>query len=143
MCHLTGRVVQTGAHRTSEWEKLSAYFNLDFGSGAIRGIYAERNEAAASIFRQWPSPFADLGATTVTLAEVGGTDHSAFEDVGLPGFQFIQDPLDYWTRTHHTNMDLFERLAPRDLMQNAVIVASFAYDAAMRDERLPRQPLRR
>jgi carboxypeptidase Q len=135
-----GFVDSTGAHWTTEWEKLSAYFNLDNGSGAIRGIYAERNEAAASIFKQWLSPFADLGATTVTLAEAGGTDHMAFEQVGLPGFQFIQDPLDYWTRTHHTNMDLFERLAPRDLMQNAVIVASFAYHAAMRNERLPRRP---
>lgn len=135
-----GFVDSTGAHRTTDWEKLSAYFNLDYGSGAIRGIYAERNEAAASLFKQWLSPFADLGATTVTLAEAGGTDHVVFEEVGLPGFQFIQDPLDYWTRTHHTNMDFFERLAPRDLMQNAVIVASLAYDAAMQDERFPRQP---
>ena len=122
-------------------EKLAAYFNLDNGAGKIRGIYAQGNEAAAPIFREWLQPFADLGATTVTLRNTGGTDHLSFDAVGLPGFQFIQDPLDYGTRTHHTNMDTYERLPADDLKQASVLVASFVYQAAMRDQKLPRKPL--
>ncbi|NVO85101.1 M28 family metallopeptidase [Hymenobacter terrestris] len=122
-------------------EKLAAYFNLDNGAGKIRGIYAQGNEAAAPIFADWLKPFADMGATTVTLRNTGGTDHLAFDAVGLPGFQFIQDPLDYGTRTHHTNMDTYERLPADDLKQAAVVVASFVYQAAMRDAKLPRKPL--
>ncbi|NVO30535.1 M28 family metallopeptidase [Hymenobacter lapidiphilus] len=122
-------------------EKLAAYFNLDNGAGKIRGIYAQGNEAAAPIFADWLKPFADLGATTVTLRNTGGTDHLAFDAVGLPGFQFIQDPLDYGTRTHHTNMDTYERLPAADLQQAAVVVASFVYQAAMRDQKLPRKAL--
>ncbi|WP_170170412.1 M28 family metallopeptidase [Hymenobacter perfusus] len=122
-------------------EKLAAYFNLDNGAGKIRGIYAQGNEAAAPIFREWLQPFADMGATTVTLRNTGGTDHLSFDAVGLPGFQFIQDPLDYGTRTHHTNMDTYERLPADDLKQASVLVASFVYQAAMRDAKLPRKPL--
>ncbi|QNH61408.1 M28 family metallopeptidase [Hymenobacter sediminicola] len=124
-----------------EHEKLAAYFNLDNGAGKIRGIYAQGNEAAAPIFQDWLKPFADLGATTVTLRNTGGTDHLSFDAVGLPGFQFIQDPLDYGTRTHHTNMDTYERLPADDLKQASVLVASFVYQAAMRDQKLPRKPL--
>ncbi|TYZ11946.1 M20/M25/M40 family metallo-hydrolase [Hymenobacter lutimineralis] len=124
-----------------EHEKLAAYFNLDNGAGKIRGIYAQGNEAVAPIFQDWLKPFADMGATTVTLRNTGGTDHLSFDAVGLPGFQFIQDPLDYGTRTHHTNMDTYERLPADDLKQASVVVASFVYQAAMRDAKLPRKPL--
>ena len=96
--------------------------------------------AVVPIFKQWLEPFRDLGATTVTLAPTTGTDHQSYDRIGLPGFQFIQDEIDYGSRTHHTNMDLYERLVPRDMMQNAVIVAAFVYDAANRDEKLPRKP---
>ena len=122
-------------------EKLAAYFNLDNGGGKIRGIYAQGNEAAAPIFAEWLKPFADLGATTVTLRNTGSTDHIAFDAVGLPGFQFIQDGLDYFSRTHHTNQDTYDRLIADDLKQASVVVASFVYDAAMRDQKLPRKPL--
>ncbi len=121
--------------------KLAAYFNLDNGTGKIRGIYAEENAAVVPIFEAWLAPFHDLGATTVTLNTTGGTDHESFDGVGLPGFQFIQDEIEYETRTHHTNMDLYERLQKNDLMQASVILASFAYDAAMRDQMLPRKPM--
>jgi carboxypeptidase Q len=121
--------------------KLAAYFNLDNGAGKIRGIYAQGNEAVVPVFTQWLKPLADLGASTVTKRNTGGTDHLSFDAVGLPGFQFIQDPLDYSTRTHHTNMDTYERLPANDLKQASVIVASFVYNAAMRDEKLPRKPL--
>ena len=122
-------------------EKLSAYFNLDNGGGKIRGIYAQGNEAVAPIFAEWLKPFADLGATTVTLRNTGSTDHVAFDAVGLPGFQFIQDGLDYFPQTHHTNQDTYDRLIADDLKQASVVVASFVYDAAMRDQKLPRKPL--
>ncbi|WP_400191951.1 M28 family metallopeptidase [Hymenobacter sp. B81] len=124
-----------------EHEKLAAYFNLDNGAGKIRGIYAQGNEQVQPIFSEWLKPFADLGATTVTPRNTGGTDHLAFDAVGLPGFQFIQDELDYDTRTHHTNMDTYERLPADDLKQASVVVASFVYHAAMRDQKLPRKPL--
>ncbi|WP_100336930.1 M28 family metallopeptidase [Hymenobacter chitinivorans] len=121
--------------------KLAAYFNLDNGAGKIRGIYTQGNEAVVPIFTEWLKPLASLGATTVTKRNTGGTDHLSFDAVGLPGFQFIQDPLDYGTRTHHTNMDTYERLPPNDLKQAAVVVATFVYNAAMRDQKLPRKPL--
>ncbi|MDB5235617.1 MAG: peptidase [Hymenobacter sp.] len=124
-----------------EHEKLAAYFNLDNGAGKIRGIYAQGNEAVAPIFTEWLKPFADLGATTVTLRNTGSTDHVAFDAVGLPGFQFIQDGLDYFPTTHHTNQDTYDRLIADDLKQASVVVASFVYDAAMRDQKLPRKPL--
>lgn len=122
-------------------EKLAAYFNLDNGAGKIRGIYAQGNEAVKPIFTAWLAPFADMGATTVTSRNTGSTDHVAFDAVGLPGFQFIQDGLDYFSRTHHSNQDTYDRLVADDLKQASVVVASFVYNAAMRDQKLPRKPL--
>ena len=119
--------------------RLSAYFNVDNGTGKIRGIYAERNAAVAPLFEAWLRPLHDLGATTVTLRHTGGTDHLSFDAIGLPAFQFIQDEADYETRTHHTNLDVYDRLQKTDLMQAAVVLATFVYDAAMRPERLPRR----
>jgi len=124
-----------------EWKQLSAYFNLDNGGGRIRGIYTQENAAVRPIFAAWLEPFADLGADTVTMRRTGGTDHQAFDGVGLPGFQFIQDGLDYMTRTHHTQADTYERLVAADLKQASVIMASFVYHAAMRNEMLPRKPV--
>ncbi|MEW5983849.1 MAG: M20/M25/M40 family metallo-hydrolase [Acidobacteriota bacterium] len=121
--------------------RFSAYFNVDNGTGAIRGVYLQGNDAAAPIFAAWMEPFRSLGMTTLTLRNTGGTDHLSFDAVGLPGFQFIQDPVEYSTRTHHSNMDVYDRLQAPDLMKNAVIVASFVYHAANRDEKLPRKPL--
>ncbi len=123
-----------------EFERFSVYFNLDNGAGKIRGVYAEGNSSAAAIFENWLKPFHDLGANTVTLNTTGGTDHEPFDDIGLPGFQFIQDPLDYGTRTHHTQVDVLDKIHPDDLKQAAVIMASFLYHAAMREERFPRKP---
>ncbi len=121
--------------------KISAYFNVDNGSGKIRGVYMERNKEAAAIFQQWLAPFNDIGAKTITLDPTSGTDHQAFDAVGIPGFQFIQDALEYNTRTHHTNMDTYDHLVPDDLKQAAVIVATFVYNAAQRDEKIPRKEL--
>ena len=120
-------------------DKFSAYFNVDNGTGKIRGVYLQGNEAVRPIFRQWLAPFNDLGAKTLTISNTGGTDHLSFDAVGLPGFQFIQDPLEYGTRNHHSNMDVSEHLQEDDLKQAATIVAAFVYDAAMRDEKLPRK----
>jgi carboxypeptidase Q len=124
-----------------EWKTLAAYFNFDNGSGKIRGIYAQENAAVRPIFAAWLEPFHDLGADTVTLRRTGGTDHQSFDGVGLPGFQFIQDGLDYDARTHHTAADTFDRLQAADLKQASVIMASFIYNAAMRNEMLPRKPI--
>ena len=124
-----------------EHAKVAGYFNYDNGSGRIRGIYAQSNAAVAPIFSAWLAPFADLGATQVVLRDTGGSDHGALDYIGLPAFQFIQDPLDYSTRVHHTNMDVFDHLIVEDLMQSAVIMAAFVYHAAMREEMLPRKPL--
>ena len=124
-----------------EQAKVSAYFNVDNGTGKIRGIYLQENAAVAPIFEAWMRPFKDLGMTTLTMRNTGGTDHLSFDAVGIPGFQFIQDPIEYETRTHHSNMDLNDRLQPDDLKQIAVIVASFVYDAATRDQMLPRKPI--
>ena len=121
--------------------KVSAYFNLDNGTGKIRGIYLQGNEACRNIFSQWFAPFKDLRASAVTISNTGGTDHLAFDAVGIPGFQFIQDPIEYSTRTHHTNMDSYDHLLADDLKQAATIIAAFVYNAAMRDEKLPRKPL--
>ena len=122
-------------------EKLAAYYNLDYGTGKIRGVYLQGNEAVRPIFESWLAPFHYLGATTLSIQSVGGTDHLDFDHVGLPGYQFIQDPIDYETRTHHTNLDVYESIQPDDLKQAAVIVASFVYHTAMRDEKLPRKAL--
>ena len=124
-----------------EQQKISAYFNLDNGGGRIRGIYLEQNAAVAPIFEQWIAPLKDLDVTAITMRHTGGTDHESFDAVGIPGFQFIQDPLDYGTRTHHTNMDTYERLQQEDLAQAATVEAIFVYNAAMRDQMLPRKPL--
>ncbi len=124
-----------------EYQKISAYFNLDNGGGRIRGIYLQENAAEAPIFAQWMEPLKDLGVTTITVRNTGGTDHESFDAVGIPGFQFIQDSLDYGSRTHHSNMDTYERLQPEDLAQAAAVEAIFVYDAAMRDLMLPRKPL--
>ena len=127
--------------RQREYEKLSAYFNLDNGAGKIRGVYMQGNEAVRPIFRRWLDPFSDLGAETLTLANTGGTDHQSFDAIGLPGFQFIQDPMDYRSRTHHSNEDVFDRVQAEDMKQASVLFAAFVYDAAMADEKLPRKPL--
>src|SRR5271168_1459639 len=124
-----------------EQAKVSAYFNVDNGTGKIRGVYLQENEAVAPIFEAWMKPFKDLDMTTITMRNTGGTDHQSFDAVGIPGFQFIQDPIEYETRTHHSNMDVYDRLQPEDLKQMAVIVASFVYEAAMRDQMLPRKPI--
>ena len=126
---------------TPEQAKLDAYYNVDNGTGKIRGIYLQGNEMVAPIFSAWMEPFHDLGMTTLTIRNTGGTDHLSFNAVGLPGFQFIQDPLDYDTRTHHSNMDVYERIQEPDMKQMAVIVASFVYLTANRDDKLPRKPL--
>lgn len=124
-----------------EHAKLAGYFNVDNGTGAIRGVYLQGNEAVAPIFAAWMKPFENLGMTTLTLQNTSGTDHLSFDAVGLPGFQFIQDPVEYETRTHHSNMDYYERLQPSDIMKDAVIVASFVYHTANREQLLPRKPL--
>jgi hypothetical protein len=124
-----------------EHAKLDAYFNADNGTGKFLGIFAEGNSAVAAIFQQWVAPVNDLGFTTISLRNTGATDHSSFDEVGLPGFQFIQDPRDYGTRSHHTNLDTYERLAAADLRQAAVIMAIFVYNTAQRDAMLPRKPL--
>jgi carboxypeptidase Q len=124
-----------------EQAKVSAYFNVDNGTGKIRGVHLQENAAVAPIFEAWMRPFKDLGMTTLTMRNTGGTDHLSFDAVGIPGFQFIQDPIEYETRTHHSNMDVYDRLQPDDLKQISVIVASFVYDAAMRDQMLPRKPI--
>jgi hypothetical protein len=124
-----------------EQKTVSGYFNIDNGTGKIRGIYLQENAAVAPIFQSWLTPFHDLGADTITYRNTGGTDHLSFDAVGIPGFQFIQDPIEYETRTHHSNMDVYERLQRDDMMQASVILASFLYNTAMRDEMLPRKPL--
>jgi carboxypeptidase Q len=124
-----------------EQAKISAYFNVDNGTGKIRGVYMQENEAVAPIFEAWMKPFKDLGMNTLTMRNTGGTDHLSFDAVGIPGFQFIQDPIEYETRTHHSNMDVYDRLQPEDLKQISVIVAGFVYDAAMRDQMLARKPI--
>jgi len=125
----------------AEHAKLAGYFNYDNGTGRIRGIYLQGNDMARPIFETWLAPFHDLGATTVTIRNTGGTDHQSFDAVGLPGFQFIQDPVEYETRTHHSNMDVYDHIQAGDLMQASAIMASFVYNTAMRDEMLPRKPL--
>jgi hypothetical protein len=124
-----------------DYDKLSVYFNIDNGTGALRGIYLQGNDAVAPIFREWMEPFRSLGMTTITSRNTGGTDHQSFDGVGLPGFQFIQDAVEYNTIVHHTNLDTYERLQPRDNVQMATIVAGWAYLAANRDEKLPRKPM--
>jgi carboxypeptidase Q len=120
-------------------DKLSVYLNLDNGTGKIRGIYMQGNTAVKPIFNQWFQPFHDLGASTLSLQNTGGTDHLSFDAIGLPAFQFIQDPMEYGSRTHHSNMDTYDHLSGEDMKQAAVIIASLVYDAAQREEKLPRK----
>jgi len=124
-----------------EQSKVSAYYNLDNGTGKIRGVYLQGNEAERPIFAKWLEPFNDYGAKTITINNTGGTDHLSFDRVGIPGFQFIQDPIDYDTRTHHSNMDDYDHLLPEDLKQAAIIVATFVYHTAQRDDKMPRKEL--
>jgi hypothetical protein len=120
---------------------ISAYFNIDYGTGRIRGLYAQENAAVVPVFSAWLEPFADLGADRVTMKNASGTDHLTFDNVGIPAFQFIQDGMDYWGRTHHTNVDAYDHLDPDDLKQSAVIIAAVIWHAANRDQPLPRKPL--
>ena len=126
--------------KKGEYERLSGYFNLDNGTGKIRGVYLQGNEAVRSIFRQWLTPFRDMGAATLSISNTGGTDHLSFDAIGLPGFQFIQDEIEYDTRTHHSNQDVFDRIQADDMKEAATIMAAFVYQTAMRDEKLPRKP---
>jgi Zn-dependent M28 family amino/carboxypeptidase len=124
-----------------EHAKLAGYFNVDNGSGKIRGVYLQGHDAMRPVFEAWFKPFQDLGAGTISIRNTGGTDHQSFDAVGLPGFQFIQDELEYNARTHHSNMDVYDRVQRADMAQMAAIVASFVYEAATRPEMLPRKPL--
>jgi carboxypeptidase Q len=126
---------------TADHAKLSGYFNIDNGTGKIRGVYLQGNDMMRPIFEQWFAPFKDLSDGTISIRNTGGTDHLSFDAVGLPGFQFIQDPLEYMSRTHHSNMDVYDRIQKGDMMQMSAIVAAFVYDAATRDDMLPRKAL--
>jgi hypothetical protein len=126
---------------TTEHEKFAGYWNIDNGTGKIRGIYLQGNEMCRPIFEKWLEPFKDMGANTITIRNTSGTDHQAFDGVGLPGFQFIQDTMDYNTRTHHSNMDVYDRVQATDMMQMSAIEASMVYLTAVRAEKLPRKPL--
>ncbi len=125
---------------TKEWETLDAYYNLDNGTGKVRGVYTQQNYAIGPIFRQWIAPLRDLGVSTISYRDTGGTDHLSFDAVGLPGFQYIQDPMDYETRTHHSDMDTYDRLHAADLEQAAVVEAIFLYNTSERDAMMPRKP---
>jgi hypothetical protein len=146
---LLGSTAYVGAHFADrntmalkpDHATLSAYFNMDNGTGAIRGVYLQGHEAIRPVFEAWMAPLRNLGMTTLAIRDTRSTDHMPFNDVGLPGFQFIQDPVEYGSHSHHTNMDVYDRLQGEDLVKNAVIIASFVYHAANRDELLPRKPL--
>ena len=126
-----------------EHAKFDAYLNLDNGSGKIRGVFLQEHDAARPLFDKWLAPFRDMGVATLSLKNTGGTDHLSFNAVGLPGFQFIQDPLDYSSVTHHSNMDTYSHAVPEDMMQAAAVIATLVYDIANRDEMFPRKPLPR
>jgi hypothetical protein len=126
---------------TPDYEKFDAYFNLDNGTGKIRGVYLQGNEGVRTLFRQWLAPFRDLGAQTLSISNTGGTDHLSFDRIGLPGFQFIQDQIEYDSRTHHSNQDVFDRIQAEDMKQAATIMAAFVYQTAIRDEKLSRKPM--
>lgn len=141
----------------ADYDKLSAYFNIDNGTGKIRGVYMQGNNDVRPIFKTWLSSFKDpkwwnekfdsakdtnMSANTLSLSNTGGTDHLSFDAIGLPGFQFIQDPIEYDTRTHHSNMDVFDRIQADDMKQMSIIVAAFVYQTAMMDDKMPRKPMR-
>ncbi len=141
--HFGTRAAGGGAFAaTADHAKVAGYFNMDNGTGKIRGVYLQGNEGVASVFRAWLRPFHDLGAATVTMQNTGGTDHLAFDAVGIPGFQFIQEEMAYSTRTHHSNMDLYDHAVADDLRQAATVIASFVYHTAMREAPLPRKAMR-
>jgi hypothetical protein len=125
---------------TKEWETLDAYYNLDNGTGKVRGVYTQGNYGIAPIFAQWIAPLKDLGVTTITNRNTGGTDHLSYDAVGLPGFQYIQDPMDYETRTHHSDMDTYDRLHEADLEQAAIVEAIFLWNTSEREAMMPRKP---
>jgi Zn-dependent M28 family amino/carboxypeptidase len=138
--YVKNHFVDTHLKRLNETgEHISVYFNYDYGTGKIRGIYAQGNVKAKPIFQKWLEPFRDLDATTVTLDNASSTDHSSFDRVNIPAFQFIQDPIEYYTRTHHSNIDSYDHLQPDDLKQAATIIATFVYQAAQSDEKMPRK----
>lgn len=124
-----------------EQRLVSAYFNVDNGGGRIRGVYLQENAGVRPVFEQWIQPLHDLDVTTLSMSNTGGTDHLTFDEVGIPAFQFVQDPLDYYSRTHHSNMDVYEEMLPEDMAQIATVEAIFVYNAAMREQMLPRKPL--
>jgi hypothetical protein len=126
---------------TTQHEKFAGYFNIDNGSGRIRGVYLQGNEMMRPVFEQWFAAVKDLTPGEITIRNTGGTDHLSYDAIGLPGFQFIQDPLDYDTRTHHSNMDVYDRIQAADMEQMAVIEAWFVYNAATRPDKLPRKDL--
>ncbi|HVE57343.1 MAG TPA: M20/M25/M40 family metallo-hydrolase [Pyrinomonadaceae bacterium] len=126
----------------ADYDKISAYYNLDNGTGKIRGVYLQGNALVKPIFETWLAPFGEMGAKTLTLANTGGTDHLSFDAVGIPGFQFIQDEIEYGTRTHHSNQDNFDRIQADDLKQASTIMAAFVYQTAMMDEKLPRKAMK-
>ncbi|CAN5612967.1 M28 family metallopeptidase [soil metagenome] len=128
--------------KQADYEKLSAYYNLDNGTGKIRGVHLQGNAAVAPIFRAWLEPFKEMGATTITLSNTGGTDHLSYDRIGLPGFQFIQDEIEYGSRTHHSNQDVFDRIQADDMKQAATIMAAFVYQTAMMDEKIPRKKMK-
>jgi len=125
--------------RKADYDKFAAYYNLDNGTGKIRGVYMQGNEQLRPIFREWLAPFKEMGASTLTVGSTGGTDHQAFDAVGLPGFQFIQDPIEYFARTWHTTQDVYDRIIEDDLKQSSIIMATFAYNSAMSNDKLPRK----
>ena len=126
-----------------EHSKLSGYFNIDNGTGKIRGVYLQGNDMMRPVFEKWFEPFQDLGVSTLTIRDTSGTDHLSFDAVGIPAFQFIQEPAEYRMRTHHSNIDLYDHAQPADLMQASAVLASVVYHAANRSELLPRKPLPR
>lgn len=137
----SGPSAHTRLELKPEYEKFSGYFNLDYGTGKIRGVYLQGNEDVRHVFRAWLAPFKEMGADTLTIAGIGATDHNSFDEVGLPGFQFIRDFMESNPRTAHTNMDVYDHVLEDDLKQSAIVAASFIYQAAMRDEKLPRKRL--
>lgn len=127
---------------TEQWKTLDAYYNLDEGGGRVRGIYTQGNYSAARIFSQWIEPLRDLGVTAVTNRKDVGSDHDSFDEAGLPGFDFLQDELDYETRTHHSNLDTVDHLHQADLEQAAIVEAIFIWNTSQREGMMPRMPAR-
>ena len=134
-----GQAKDSSEGTKADYENFSVYFNLDNGTGKIRGVYMQGNENVRPIFRKWLTPFREMGATTLTISNTGGTDHQSFDGIGLPGFQFIQDEVEYDSRTHHSNQDVFDRIQADDMKQASTIMAAFLYNAATVDQKIPRK----